>query len=86
MFLFAKLVMTNLFAQATIEKLYEELQPGTFPKGFEQAYVSSVLSLAAKDENNQQLKGMPGSWLGSIIIPTLGSAKCEEGAWLDFLL
>jgi hypothetical protein len=37
MFLFAKLVLTNLFAQATIEKLYEELQPGTFPKGFEQA-------------------------------------------------
>ncbi len=39
MFLFAKLVLTNLFAQITLEQLYEELRPETFPKGFEQAYV-----------------------------------------------
>jgi hypothetical protein len=37
MFLFAKLVLTNLAAQLTVEKLHEELQPGTFPNGFEQA-------------------------------------------------
>lgn len=37
MFLFAKLVLTNLCAQVTIEKLYKELEPETFPKGFEQA-------------------------------------------------
>lgn len=37
MFLFAKLVLSNLLAQVTLEKLYEELKPGTFPKGFEQA-------------------------------------------------
>ena len=37
MFLFAKLVLTNLLAQTSREKLYDELQPGTFPKGFEQA-------------------------------------------------
>jgi hypothetical protein len=39
MFLFAKLVLTNLLAQTTPEQLYKELQPGTFPKGFEQAWV-----------------------------------------------
>jgi len=37
MFLYAKLVLTNLYSQVSLEKLYEELQPGTFPKGFEQA-------------------------------------------------
>jgi hypothetical protein len=37
MFLFAKLVLKNLFAQTKREQLYEELRPGTFPKGFEQA-------------------------------------------------
>jgi hypothetical protein len=37
MFLFAKLVLTNLFGQTSKDKLYEELQPQTFPKGFEQA-------------------------------------------------
>ncbi|KAK0115664.1 hypothetical protein ONS95_000067 [Cadophora gregata] len=43
MFLFAKLVVTNLFDQLTPEKVYLELQPGTFPKGFEQAYSRIVL-------------------------------------------
>jgi hypothetical protein len=37
MFLFAKLVLTNIFAQTTLEQVSEELRPGTFPKGFEQA-------------------------------------------------
>jgi hypothetical protein len=37
MFLFAKLVLTNLHAQTTRKELEQELQPGTFPKGFEQA-------------------------------------------------
>ncbi|KAK0115665.1 hypothetical protein ONS96_014111 [Cadophora gregata f. sp. sojae] len=45
MFLFAKLVVTNLFDQLTPEKVYLELQPGTFPKGFEQAYVNSSNTL-----------------------------------------
>ena len=39
MFLFAKLVLLNLWSQPTRQQLYQELQPGTFPKGFEQAYV-----------------------------------------------
>ncbi|TVY78217.1 C2H2 finger domain transcription factor crzA [Lachnellula suecica] len=38
MFLFAKLVLTNLHDQVSNEKFYQELQPDTFPKGFEQAY------------------------------------------------
>lgn len=37
MFLFAKLVLANLLAQLNVEDLSKELQPGTFPKGFEQA-------------------------------------------------
>lgn len=37
MFLYAKLILTNLHSQTSREKLYEELQPGTFPVGFEQA-------------------------------------------------
>lgn len=37
MFLFAKLVLANLFAQLNVEDLKQELRPNTFPKGFEQA-------------------------------------------------
>jgi hypothetical protein len=37
MFLFAKLVLANLLAQLNVEDLSKELQPSTFPKGFEQA-------------------------------------------------
>lgn len=40
MFLFAKLVLTNLYSQTSKAKLYEELQPEAFPKGFEQAYAN----------------------------------------------
>ncbi|KAH6702884.1 hypothetical protein BKA61DRAFT_619706 [Leptodontidium sp. MPI-SDFR-AT-0119] len=45
MFLFAKLVLTNLFDQMTPEKLYKEIQPGTFPKGFEKAYSRIVVRI-----------------------------------------
>ena len=37
MFLFAKLVLENLHDQASLEDVYKELKPDTFPKGFEQA-------------------------------------------------
>ncbi|KAF7918225.1 uncharacterized protein EAE98_009837 [Botrytis deweyae] len=37
MFLYARLILTNLYGQTSREKLYEELRPGTFPVGFEQA-------------------------------------------------
>jgi hypothetical protein len=37
MFLFAKLVMINLFAQTTREQLLEETKPSRFPNGLEQA-------------------------------------------------
>ncbi|KAE8449591.1 hypothetical protein EG329_007921 [Mollisiaceae sp. DMI_Dod_QoI] len=43
MFLFAKLVLTNLMAQVNVEDLRKELQPGTFPKGFEQALVAPAM-------------------------------------------
>ena len=37
MFLFAKLVMTNLLNQTSRSKMLDELQPGKFPRGLEQA-------------------------------------------------
>jgi hypothetical protein len=37
MFLFAKLVMVNLFAQTTREQLLGETKPSRFPNGLEQA-------------------------------------------------
>lgn len=37
MFLFAKLVMTNLYGQTTLNQLYRELLPERFPKGLDQA-------------------------------------------------
>jgi hypothetical protein len=39
MFLFARLVLENLFDQKCLEDLYYELEPDTFPNGFDQAYV-----------------------------------------------
>jgi hypothetical protein len=39
MFLFAKLVLENLFGQENLEDIYKELTPETFPHGFDQAYV-----------------------------------------------
>ncbi|KAL9064863.1 MAG: hypothetical protein Q9161_008605 [Pseudevernia consocians] len=38
LFLFAKLVMTNLFGQTSRRRLFAELQPDCFPKGLEAAY------------------------------------------------
>ena len=37
MFLFAKLVLTNLYGQTTRAELSEELQPARFPHGLDQA-------------------------------------------------
>ena len=37
MFLFAKLVLTNLYGQTTREQLYNELLPEQFPRGLGQA-------------------------------------------------
>ncbi|KAH7336622.1 hypothetical protein BKA65DRAFT_37368 [Rhexocercosporidium sp. MPI-PUGE-AT-0058] len=45
MFLFAKLVLTNLYDQLTAENLYQEIRPGTFPKGFEKAYSRIVVRI-----------------------------------------
>ncbi len=43
MFLFAKLVMENLFSQTKRENLTKELEPARFPRGLGDAYVMSHL-------------------------------------------
>ncbi|TEY63394.1 hypothetical protein BOTCAL_0155g00160 [Botryotinia calthae] len=53
MFLYAKLILTNLYGQTSREKLYEELQPGTFPVGFEQAY-SRIVSRVYQNPNQSE--------------------------------
>lgn len=45
MFLFAKLVLENLYDQENLENVYKELHPDTFPRGFDQAYVLRVQQL-----------------------------------------
>jgi hypothetical protein len=51
MFLFAKLVMENLFSQTKRENLTKELEPARFPRGLEDAYVMpSFLSTRAPIE------------------------------------
>jgi hypothetical protein len=44
MFLFARLVLKNLYDQENLENVYKELHPDTFPRGFDQAYVLRVIS------------------------------------------
>jgi hypothetical protein len=39
MFLFAKLVLENLFGQQSLEDVYKEMRRDIFPQGFEQAYI-----------------------------------------------
>ena len=38
MFLFAKLVLGNLYDQHNLEDVYKEMRPDIFPHGFKQAY------------------------------------------------
>jgi len=49
MFLFAKLVMTNLYEQATKQDVDEELEPGKFPEGLRQASVYMFQLLRSLD-------------------------------------
>lgn len=42
MFLFARLVLENLYDQENLENLYNELRPDTFPSGFDQAYANWI--------------------------------------------
>jgi hypothetical protein len=44
MFLFARLILENLYDQENLENVYKELHPDTFPRGFDQAYVLWVNS------------------------------------------
>ena len=37
MFLFARLVMENLFAQPTVEEIINQLHPDVFPEGLDAA-------------------------------------------------
>lgn len=39
MFLFARLVLENLYGQENQDDVFKEIQPDTFPTGFDQAYV-----------------------------------------------
>jgi len=45
MFLFAKLVMENLYNQTKRENLNKELEPNRFPRGLEDAYVTSLIAV-----------------------------------------
>lgn len=51
MFLFAKLVMKNLFQQTSRAKLDNELRPEKFPRGLEQAYARIVDNIFKDPEN-----------------------------------
>ncbi|KAF7947217.1 uncharacterized protein EAE97_004466 [Botrytis byssoidea] len=64
MFLYAKLILTNLYAQTCREKLYEELRPGTFPVGFEQAY-SRIVCRVYQNPNESE-RATAGRLLGWI--------------------
>jgi hypothetical protein len=41
MFLYARIVLSNLHSQTTKRRLRAELEPNVFPKGLEAAYVES---------------------------------------------
>ncbi|TVY90638.1 C2H2 finger domain transcription factor, partial [Lachnellula willkommii] len=54
MILFAKLVLTNLHDQVSRDKLFQELQPDTFPKGFEQAYSRIVNRILTNPKDSER--------------------------------
>lgn len=39
MFLYARIVMRNLLSQTRLSALQREMDPGTFPRGIEKAYI-----------------------------------------------
>jgi hypothetical protein len=45
MFLFAKLVMENLYRQTSRENLTKELEPNRFPRGLEDACVIPLIAV-----------------------------------------
>ncbi|RDW85274.1 hypothetical protein BP6252_02864 [Coleophoma cylindrospora] len=62
MFLFVKLVMSNLYNQTTRKEMYNELLPERFPKGLDQAYERVVERIyrnnnEAEREKTQKLLG-----------------------------
>lgn len=54
MFLFAKLVMTNLHQQLSLENLQREISSDIFPNGLEQAY-ARILDRIRNDENAEKV-------------------------------
>lgn len=54
MFLFAKLVLENLFGQEHLEGIYKELTPEIFPHGFDQAYARIVDRIFSNPNVTQQ--------------------------------
>ncbi|KAF4831577.1 Vegetative incompatibility protein HET-E-1 [Colletotrichum tropicale] len=47
MFLLAKLICENLYEQASVDDLYEELQPNTFPQAIDEAYGRIMVRLSS---------------------------------------
>ncbi|PMD12225.1 hypothetical protein NA56DRAFT_756767 [Hyaloscypha hepaticicola] len=62
MFLFAKLVMENLFSQTKRENLSKELEPARFPRGLEDAYARIVDRILGDPSTKEDAKRLLG-WL-----------------------
>ncbi|KAH8687413.1 hypothetical protein BGZ60DRAFT_363661, partial [Tricladium varicosporioides] len=62
MFLFAKLVMENLFSQTKRENLTKELEPARFPRGLEDAYARIVDRILGDPSTKEDAKRLLG-WL-----------------------
>lgn len=56
MFLFAKLVMTNLYGQVSRAGLMRELEPHVYPTGLEQAYVVLISSSLPPEKSSPYLE------------------------------
>ncbi|KAK4466013.1 hypothetical protein QBC42DRAFT_335816 [Cladorrhinum samala] len=59
MFLFARVVLDNLFRQTRLSRLKQEILPGVFPKGLEKAYdrvVARILDESSDSEREDALK------------------------------
>jgi hypothetical protein len=76
--------LKNLFAQTKREQLYEELRPGTFPKGFEQAWVTILPLKCVQAEMIQKICKDRSSSLSKS--KSSRTQRCSKIAWLDFLL
>lgn len=63
MFLYAKLVMNNLYEQATRQNVEDELKPGIFPVGLQQALVN--VHLIDEPSSSSWVVDIHEYWIGS---------------------